>query len=84
MLTIAALDREIIQLRRQASSVLLTPTAVGELLGVSGHSVRQWIERGRLASVTLPTGETRLTMESVSALITTCAASSSVSSLKAC
>ena len=70
LLTMSRLDGELAQLRRQAT--LMTPTAVGELLGVSAHSIRRWTDSGQLPSITLPGGERRYTAESVDALLASC------------
>lgn len=50
---------------------LLKAPEVGELLNVSGETVRRWAKEGRIAHVKLPSGKLRFRREDVDAALRT-------------
>lgn len=48
---------------------LLTAQGVGDMLGVSDETVRRWAIEGKIASITLPSGQRRFRRDDVEAIL---------------
>lgn len=48
----------------------LSPDQAGKLLGVSSHTVRNWIRKGRLAHIQTPGGYYRIPVEEIRRILT--------------
>ncbi len=48
---------------------LLTTTEAGDLLSVTGETIRRWVELGRIAYIELPSGQVRIRRSDVDAIL---------------
>lgn len=49
----------------QVKDKMLTPEEVGDIVGVQGRAVREWIKKGYIAFVKLPGGKLRIKKENL-------------------
>jgi len=50
------------------SETFLTPAEAGERLGISGRTIRRWVEAGHISGVILPSGMYRVPESAVESI----------------